>query len=227
MTRDAIVLIMLLVRIVVAVRLFQLAARKVRSLYWLGAAFLANAAYYALGLLIEDPVPQHFVYTIGLACAQLLVVMFIHTTFYQGKKSPFQIFLGLTIVAAIVDIVSGIWAGPVVSLVSLMVTANWGWHAVIAYQAYQQVAGEKYVEDWVKVRYKLMIAYCALLAMTGLMLVGYLVQDVMVQVQSLLGLFALAGVVLQFLVWVMPERFRQFLNRNYQAELLEEQQEVV
>jgi hypothetical protein len=41
----------------------------------------------------------------------------------------------------------------------------------------------------------------------------------MMPVQSAVGLFALGGVVLQFLVWVMPEGFRKFLNRSYQSEM--------
>jgi hypothetical protein len=50
-----------------------------------------------------------------------------------------------------------------------------------------------------------------------LVVIGYLVPPAMPAAQALIGLFALVGVVLQFLVWVMPERFRQFLNRNYEA----------
>ena len=34
---------------------------------------------------------------------------------------------------------------------------------------------------------------------------------------ALLGLLSISSIVIQYLVWVMPEGFREYLNRNYQA----------
>jgi len=223
MVRDVIIYAVMVARIVIAVRLFWLAARTVRSLYWLAAVFLANVVYLVLTEVFAKNLDlAQLSYTVGLAVAQVLVVMFTHVTFYQGRKSPYLIFLAQSLVACIVDIVWWRVSGSTVSFVSLAVAVNWGWHASAAYQALRQVADDKYVEDWVKVRYKLMIVYCALLAATGLMFVTYLVPATGNGIQSLVGLLALAGVVVQFLVWVMPERFRQFLNRNYQLEAMPE-----
>jgi hypothetical protein len=224
MIRDVIIYIILIARIVIAVRLLWLAARTVRSLYWLAAVFFVNAAYYVMGtgLFAVDSDVMHLSYTVGLTIAQVLVVMFTHSTFYQGRKSPFPVFLALSLVAGVVDILWWASAASSISLISLMVTVNWAWHAVVAYQAYRQVADEKYVEDWVKARYRLMIVYCALLASTGLMFLVYVLPSTSAGIQSLVGLLTLVGVVLQFLVWVMPERFRQYLNRNYQLEDLPE-----
>lgn len=219
MLRDVIIFVVWIARIVIAVRLLQLASRTTRNLYWLAGVFLVNAVYYisVIGPFSASEYVAHLSYTIGLTIAQLLVVSFIHTTFYQDRKSPFPIFLVVNLVVGVADTVLAVLSGPAVSLISVMVAINWGWHASIAHKAYKQIAGEKSVEDWIKTRYKLMIVYCVLLSLTGLILIGYLVPATMVAIQSLIGLFALVGVVLQFLVWVMPAGFRQFLNRNYQV----------
>jgi len=107
--------------------------------------------------------------SLGLTIAQILVILFIHNTFYQGEKSPVKFFLALSIITGTIDVVwASVKSGVGPSFVSFAVTSNWLWHASIAYKAFHQIAQEKYVEDWVKTRYKLMIAYCISLAMTGI-----------------------------------------------------------
>jgi len=226
MVKDGIILITWIARIIIAVRLFQVAARTVKSLYWLGGAFVINTVYYIFLLNLFNSISalKFWPITIGLTIAQLLIVLFIHHTFYSGQKSPYLIFFGITLATGFTDMglrivnPDSFWF-----LISVATSINWGWHAVIAYKAYHQVAEEDYVEDWVKARYKLMIAYCACLATTGL---GFFVRwfpHLSQIIQSLVGLFALAGVIIQFLVWVMPENFRTYLNRNYHVENIEDE----
>jgi hypothetical protein len=93
---------------------------------------------------------------------------------------------------------------------------NWGWHTIVAYQAYQVIRTGESVEDWIKGRYQLVIAYCVSMTLTAIFTgVAPWMTNPLLQLLVLLN--TVTGLVLQFLAWVMPEGFRRWLNRNYQA----------
>ena len=88
--------------------------------------------------------------------------------------------------------------------------------AVVAFQAYRQIAGDRTVEDWVKAHYLLIIAGNVLLCASAVDTINSIITT------GTAGAFApitnialILGVVLFYLAWMMPEAFRSFLNCNY------------
>jgi hypothetical protein len=75
---------------------------------------------------------------------------------------------------------------------------------------------DRHVEDWIKWRYRLMIFYAAFLLISPInTTVNFLAPGTL---PSSAWTQVVAGAV-QYLVWVMPEAFRRFLNRKYQPAL--------
>ncbi len=92
------------------------------------------------------------------------------------------------------------------------------WFAVVAYQAYRQVSGDRMVEDWVKARYLLVIVGNVLMCAAALdNFITLLTTGKIGAFAPMANIALILGVILFFLAWIMPEGFRRCLNRNYQA----------
>lgn len=118
-------------------------------------------------------------------------------------------------------------------LVSVPLFINWIWHTQIAYQACRAIASDDVVEDWVKVRYQLMIVYCVVgFVVAAPVSIGLLWPEI-VSIRVLVVVGILTGLICQFLVWVLPEGFRRWINRNYhlpaqdEAELALSEEEIL
>jgi hypothetical protein len=196
-----------------------------RDLLWLAVHYLAtfvfDISFILAGAARAGNLPGKWILPLGgLQClfgllGDLALVSFIHQTFYRDRKSPAWVFIG----SALVIFGLGIGAIPLVEF-PIFNPLIWGWLAFGANQAYRRLAGEPYVEDWIKARYRLMVTYSFMLILTALLPLTEFVLAAPVQVAALTILDILLGaaaITLQYLVWVMPESFRKWLNRKQGA----------
>ncbi len=226
--------LLILLRLLIGIRLIAVGKRNnLPNLYWLAGAFLVTV----LGLLFAPTVGNPlgdlpfslWLFIIGGAVGgQALLIVFNQTTFYQNKKSPVAWFWLIFAVTSVITIY-GIsisesnysqspWVAAYIVPTQFLV---WGWHGWAASQARKNVMADSAVEDWVKSRYQLITVY-SILIIIGV--AGSLVRIVVAggSAQSALGnlmgiitlLMQISSVTLQFLVWVMPEGFRRWLNRD-------------
>jgi len=100
--------------------------------------------------------------------------------------------------------------------------AIWLWHAIAGFQASKIIAIDSHVENWVKNRYRLIVAYSCLQALVGVIMMVRPFVSSTIAILSLL--LVIATTTMQYLVWVMPERFRLWLNREQQARPAQEEQ---
>lgn len=217
-----------LVRLWIALQLFLTARRfHLSNLYWLAGLF-ALAVYSLFVPSSESPFSSYPIFHFGFIAGHFCLAIFIHTTFYRERKSPIYIVLGLLVLALLVDIyafsVNNINFAGMAACVGLV---NWVWHLLVARSAYVQIAHDPSVENWVKSRYKLMITYIIMMLwITAQTAVSS--SDLSVYLSPMLlriGLLVIiASIILQFLVWVMPEPFRIWLNRTQQVRPVHEEQ---
>lgn len=212
-------------RLVIGLQLTRLALqRNLPQFHWLAVSFyLVIPATFVMAGAYENP----FGYGILGAVLQLAVTVFIRQMFYQGRRSPFPWILGIQIILGLGRILTG---GPLGAagyawsyfLGGVMGLVNWGWHTLAAYEAYTKIAGDPHVEDWVKGRYQYMIAYCVCFVLTQFSIIAKpfapATGPIFGGLAAWAGLTNLLAIGLTFLVWIMPEAFRQFLNRNYRAQ---------
>lgn len=211
-------IILTVIRLWIALQLF-LTARKshLDNLYWLAWMFIL-AIYTLFAPTGNSPISNIVVFYSGYMAGHFCLTMFIHTTFHRERSSPLRFVLALLIVASVVEIyaffVNNASLAGIVSLVGLV---NWGWHFIEARSAYTKIANDPSVEKWVKVRYQLMMTYIVMMMMPTIQLGIFTSNPSLsfVPIILVIGLLAIiVSVILQFLVWVMPEPFRLWLNRT-------------
>jgi hypothetical protein len=219
MIGDIMIVVMGVARIVIGVSLTRTASRQnVRNLFWLAAVFYINGLFSVFYIQALYNLP---IFLGGVILAQVCLVLFVQRTFYRDRSSPWRIFMVITLAGGLAILWLGANNSAEANLSALMSTVaacNWLWHVVIAVGAYRAAAPDRAVEDWVKARYRLMIAYCCLMMLsTALGGIISVLEIAVIAIQAPIGLITLISIVLQYLVWVMPSGFRQYLNRNYQA----------
>lgn len=220
--------ILTIARFWIALQLFLTARKsKLSNLYWLAAVF-AFAIYSLFTPIANSPVGNYWVFHLGFIAGHFCLAMFIHTTFYRGKKSPIAFMLGLIALAFCIDIYAlSINDINLIGIVASVGIINWLWHLMVASSAYRLIAADPSVEKWVKARYRLMGIYIIMIVITTIQVVvstTNLSPYIPGWVLSVNIVIVLGSIILQFLVWAMPELFRRWLNREQTVRPAQEEQ---
>jgi hypothetical protein len=229
----------LLIRFLIGVRLFSSSRlNNLPNLRWLAWYFFVNAFNVLFAPHPFNPLGnQTFslaLFVLPVLVTQALLILFNQDTFYKDKKSPalwFWAVFAITSLGTIYGVAispSSSEQSPWVAIYIISQILIWSWHAQVAYRAWLGIASEPMVEDWIKTRYLLIAAYPIVFV------IGSLASAVRIVLAGGAGLSQLgiimaattlftqfASVVMQYMVWVMPESFRVWLNRNYQTRLNE------
>lgn len=225
-----IIAVLIFIRLVIGVQLYRTAQRNnLPNLYWLSAAFFAIFVSLCFINLGDNPLGNLPISDLIVAGAPIIVnallIKFISTTFYSGKTSPQRWIFILHILFCLVGIY-GISSGstfdqPSPWLIGFYFSGLlvWGWHTFVAYSAYRLMAPDTHVENWVKVRYRLMIAY-GVIELVGSILASARIifaqspQDFLSALQGGLALCNFTVIGLQILVWLTPQLLRRVFNQQ-------------
>jgi hypothetical protein len=228
----ALMLLLAFLRLYTGMSLFRSAhTNNLPNLYWLSMHFLLNVIVLVFAPAASNPLANtsasFWIMGIGSLLFQLPLILFNQSTFYVNRKSPADWFLGLWVLCTIPGLYamstsSNMAQSPWHAITSISICAIWIWHTLAAYQSWQIIKDQPYVEDWIKTRYKLIIASGIILALgtVGSMIrVGFAGGSTTTALGAAAGIFTvltnIIAVPLQFLIWVLPENFRRWLNRNY------------
>jgi hypothetical protein len=225
----------LLLRFLIGVQLFSSSKQNnLPNLRWLAGYFCLNAfnllfAPHPLNPLGGLPFSLAL-FILPVVASQGLLILFNQDTFYKDQKSPalwFWVLFALTSLGAMFGIAvseSNFNQSPWVAVYILSQIFIWVWHAWIAYRAWSGLADKVSVQDWVKSRYLLIVAYPLVFVLGSLGSAARIIfagGSNLSPLGSSMALLTLAtqslSVILQYLVWAMPAGFRAWLNRNYQT----------
>jgi hypothetical protein len=204
--------ILLVLRFGIGLILFRLALNpKFRNLHWLAAVFYLNF----LLLFLRGP-GMRVVAMVLIVVIQICLAMFTHTTFYKNRRSPVGWVIGGLVLGGVVSLyLSQRYPGFLgIRVLQMTNVANWFWHALTAWLVWRKLRPDQTIEDWIKARYVLVVAYA--LAMSAIYLFPAR-QSSLPSVRMASNAVFVVSLVLQYLAWGMPGFFRRFLNRNYQA----------
>src|SRR5512145_62876 len=213
--------ILVIARFIIAVQLTQVGRRqKLPNLLWLAAFFyITGTGDIFITLSPVTKLLWPFFLAVGLG--EVMLVMFIHKTFYQDRKSPYLIFMVIALGILVMDLVS-LRVNPATTYLPHYNPFNWLWLIWVGYQAYKKIVTNPAVEDWVKARYRLIIAY-SLAALAAplysiISIIPYVSQSFgawfyteptgpTIQLIAQVGIlvFVTIGIALEYLAWVMPE----------------------
>jgi hypothetical protein len=225
---DIPMMILIVIRLVIGITLVRVAMAnpQLKNIRWLAGFYLAMVISNSLSLsFLTNTVSGTALRTGVMAVALLPLAAFIYQTFYPGKRLTGWIFIGVPVLLALGCIFFSVKAldGEKSTLMAAYSFAGmiplilWAWHVWPSVRSYSKVRNEPMVEDWVKWRYKAMMAYSGLqlfAVFTNFLGVNPAMLSIIVPLGSVISL---VSITLQYLVWVAPEGFRNYLNRNYKA----------
>lgn len=204
-------------RLLIALPLLAVARRnRLTNLYWLlgqFAALVIAVPFADVGLLRNA-----WIFWTFISLSEIALIMFVHTTFARGRRSPMPVLMTLAVLGLVGGIAGNLMGNFEFSAWAVYPNAVliWGWHLWEAHVAYKSISSDRFTDDWVKARYRLMIAYsgfdffAAILgtaSTTGLW--------VYAPGSIIIVLMNFASVTVQLFAWVMPGWLRNWLNRNY------------
>ncbi len=227
--------ILILIRFVTGLRLLISGRMNhLPNLIWLSVSMFVTVIILLFAPVEGNPLANLpislWIFTVGSFLGQASLIIFNQLTFYKDRKSPvvwiWAIFIlcsGLATYGVFVS-ESNFKQSPWVAASSPVAAIIWIWHGWLAYQALNRLASEQSVEDWIKTRYRLIIAYSIVLTIGAIASIirnffaGGALQSSLGSLMATISLITqIVSITLLFLVWVMPEGFRQWLNRNQQA----------
>lgn len=232
--------LLILVRLVTGVRLFVTGRKnKLPNLIWLSAHMVITIIPLLFAPTEGNPLGNLpfsiWVFSVGTCISMIPIIVFNQLTFYKDRKSP-AVWVWLVFVICWLGTFYGVtvsesnynqspWTAAYVPSTIVI----WVWHGWLANQAFKQIESQPSVEHWVKMRYQLMTFYSIVLiigvlgSFARIVFAGGSALPTLGILTGLVTLIAqITSVTLLFLVWVMPEAFRLWLNRRYQA-FVEEQ----
>ena len=154
----------------------------------------------------------------------IVLAIFLKLNFYKDKKSPFALILSTIIILETISIILEIvfpefffHFRTTFNVLTMLIGL---WYFYVSFDSYRNIKDADYVEDWIKARYKLVMAYGIILMLTALMWQIVLWFIILTGESHLFANLPLmivytASPIIEFLAWVMPNRFRVWLNRNY------------
>ena len=102
------------------------------------------------------------------------------------------------------------------SLFTSIAWTTWGWFTFESAIAFRKIQKNHYVEDWVKARYLMMVLY-GFFTICVWILTWVIKKDLSNQIiMGLITIFAIFGILTQFLTWIMPRSLKVYLSRNYE-----------
>ncbi len=208
--------ITLVLRLGIGVILFRLALNpRFRNLHWLAAVFYLNF----LNVFLRGP-GRGQIALVVMIVIQVCLALFTHTTFYQHRRSPVAWVIGGLLTAGGVSLYLSRQA-PASTFpqpMSYMCALNWFWHGLVAWQVGLALRRDRSVEDWIKVRYVLVVTYAVTMG-TLFLLPAWRSP---VSLRWLWPATFVVALLLQYLAWAMPAAVRRYLNRNYRPPLADE-----
>ena len=235
MVINVLILTSIFLRLIIGIRLVILARQNnLPNINWLAIQFFLGIIilFFAPtdGGLLGNLSFSLWIFVVFSLLAQAAALAFIQKTFYQHRAGPIWWYVGATIVCAGFSVYgvalskSNFAQHPLVSFSSICTFLIAIFLMRIAQQTLASLAEERSVEDWVKARYRLMGSYSAagaIAAVGSFIRIAFVGGSAVTPLGTMMGALTLiaqiVAVILQFLVWVMPEGFRKWLNRNQQA----------
>jgi hypothetical protein len=197
-----------------------------RNLLYLGTGFIFIPIGFIGSAFIEHGWSIFFE-EIFVSSGFILGTCFTNSTFHKIRKSPARLILILVINLAIVQIIfsisKSIGKTPLNFYISgafdlIFTILTFDWMAWSSYSAYKRI-DNKEIMPWIKVRYKI-------IAFTSFILSLHVIpefftpwnMDFINQNNFAFGITAIMAIIFgvgMFLAWIMPDWFKNYLNKGY------------
>lgn len=192
---------------------------------------LYGAAVLMILAIVESPIVSLIAYTV----LTFSDIMFVKLTFYNDKKSLFKQFLAIGIIEFIIGVITVIFSilynsGFLVMKLthSAIFILSTLWKLSATTGALKEIEGYE-LEPYVRKKY---IIYGRTLILTTVIGVMVLINDLLTGSISdimliIISLFGTIASVMNYLIWIFPEYFKNFLNKGFTiSEISEEEKNL-
>ena len=212
------------VRLIIAVALATYAIKtKGTNFWWLFGLYFTSGIFGLTDLILQ--IGNIFALSSGFRF--ICMVLFIHYTFYLDRKNPTIYFFIFSVIIGIIIIIFNILFDFVNPLEIYDTIANnvqifgnlvvFSWLIYSSLKAFLDVKNDETIDDWVKMRYKLVILY-SIIGIFVAIAYGTLTST---EINFYTIFIFLASIVYQFtqlIAWVMPKFLRDYFNRHFKAD---------
>lgn len=150
----------------------------------------------------------------------ICMVLFIHYTFYLDRSNPTIYFFIISVIAGILIIIFKVIYDYIIPLEAYNTIARitqmignllvLSWLIYSSYLAFQNVKNDDTVDDWVKMRYKLVILYPFFGIFVAIAYGTFTTSPTIA-----IFLATIVFQIIQLIAWVMPKPVRKFFNRHF------------
>ncbi len=210
-----------IIRLIIAVALARYAIKtKGTNFWWLFGLYFTSGIFGLTGLVIQFG----DIFSLSSGFRFICMVLFIHYTFYLDKKNPTIYQFIISVIAGILIIIFNVlynYINPLevydtivrlTQLIGNLVIFSWLIYA--SYQAFFNVKNDDTVDDWVKMRYKLVILYSFIGIFTAIAYSTLTSTEINLYT-IIIFLATIVYQVIQLMVWIMPKFLRNYFNRNF------------
>ena len=212
-----------IIRLIIAVALATYAIKtKGKNFWWLFGLYFTNAAFGLTDRILQ----MGDIFALSSGFRFIFMVLFIHYTFYMDRNNPTIYFFIISVITGILIIIFTIlndYINPlqvydiiarITKIIGNLVIFSWLIYA--SYQAFQNVKNDDTIDDWVKMRYKLVILYSFIGIFTAIAYSTLATTEINFYTISIF-IATIVYQVTQLITWVMPEFLRNFFNRNFKS----------
>ncbi|MFX1236838.1 MAG: hypothetical protein ACFFAS_02845 [Promethearchaeota archaeon] len=181
------------------------------AFYFLGLHFLLIGI---INLLMGADIPNEIPILMDL----IIYAIFIKMTFYKDKKGPFYLIITVIISLSILNFLLLIFA-KYLMLLSLFSNINYiilhSWLFIISLSAYLKLRSYDSIKPWIRSRYILVIVYSIIGTFSQILfIINMGERSVNIMTFGLMISYIIIPLA-EFLAWVMPAKFKNWLNRKY------------
>ena len=232
-------LVFLVMRVFLAIIIFQKGRiLKNKNLTELGITFFILSVSN-VSILIDDLAIPGLVTSIVFNLSSLIsIIIAIHWTdkvFYTNRKSPYKFLMAIMIPMAIANIILSTLNTYVFAEVDFIVsvfssllfggviTIFGGWYFISARAAYLKIKSKENIEPWIKMRYKTIMLYSMCFLLMGISFGIAPLAPIEISAGITVPLFLIfitlfIEAIGEFLAWYMPDKLKNYYNRNYSVE---------
>jgi len=210
-----------IIRLIIAVALARFALKtKGKNFWWLFGLYFTSGVFGLTDLILQ--IGDIFALSSGFRF--ICMVLFIHYTFYLDRKNPTIYFFMLSVITGIIIIVFHVLYDYINPLETYHIIAKltqlfgnlviFAWLIYSSFKAFQNVKNDSTIDDWIKMRYKLVILYSFIGIFTAIAYSTLTTTEISFYA-IIIFLATIVYQIIQLFAWVMPKFLRNYFNRYF------------
>ena len=210
------------VRLIIAAALATYAIKtKGKNFWWLFGLYFISGIFGLTDLILQ--IGNIFAFSSGFRF--ICMVLFIHNTFYMDRNNPTIYFIIFSAISGIViiifnvlfDFINPLEVYDTIASITQMIgnLVVFSWLVYSSLKAFLNVKNDDTIDDWVKMRYKLVILYSIIGVFVAIAYGTMISTEINFYTISIF----FATIVYQFtqlITWVMPKFLRDYFNRHFE-----------